>query len=229
MKHLYLTSRGKKTLANIDRFAETQVSGALAVLDNQAQLGVLKGLRDYSVALKTASGGIPSSASISGFTIEAGYAPTLLGRMVTMLHGYMNRHFGFGRDFETRISSDCAEFLSRLDSPHNQIWRAEVDGQIIGTISIDGENLGDKLAHVRWFAVDDLIQGGGVGKALLSAALEFCDQQGFRETQLWTVKGLNAARKLYERQGFELAEEYIGDQWGSSVVEHKFTRSQQSQ
>ena len=224
MKHLLLTSSGEKTLAEIDRFAETQVSGALACLDKRARFGVLKGLKDYSTALKSASGTKPTPDRIKGFTIEAGYAATLLGRMVVMLHGYMHRHFDFGCDFETRISTDCAEFMSRLESPRNQIWRAELDGEIIGTISIDGEDLGDNLAHLRWFAVDDSIQGGGVGKALLTAALHFCDQQGFRETQLWTVKGLNAARKLYEEQGFELAEEYTGDQWGSRVVEHKFVR-----
>ena len=224
MKHLHLTSRGKKTLTKINRFAETQVSGALACLDQRAQFGVLKGLRDYSTALKIAAGSEPTRDKITGFTIATGYAPTLLGRMVTMLHGYMNRHFGFGRAFETRISTDCAEFLSRIESPRNQIWRAELGDEIVGTLSIDGEDLGDNLAHLRWFAVDDSIQGGGVGNALLTAALEFCDQSGFRETQLWTVKGLDAARRLYERRGFELVEEYRGDQWGSTVIEHKFVR-----
>ena len=224
MKHLHLTPHGRKTLAEIDHFAEAQVSGALACLDNPARFGVLKGLRDYSAALKSASGTSPTQDNLTGFSVKAGYSPTLLGRMVVILHGHMNRHFDFGRAFEARISTDCAEFLSRIDSPRNQIWRAELDGEIIGTISIDGEDLGDNLAHLRWFGVDDSVRRGGIGNALLTAALEFCDQQEFREIHLWTVKGLNAARRLYERHGFVLAEEYTGDQWGSRVVEHKFIR-----
>jgi GNAT superfamily N-acetyltransferase len=58
----------------------------------------------------------------------------------------------------------------------------------------------------------------------LARALEFCDQRGYRETHLWTVNGLDAARKLYQDHGFELAEEYYGDQWGSEVLEQKFVR-----
>lgn len=224
MKHLHLTAQGKKTLHAIDRFAENQVSGALRQLDNRAQRGVLKGLQDYSAALRAAHAGTSTRPAARNFAIETGYAPTLLGRMVVMLHGYMNRHFGFGRDFETRIGSDCAEFLSRIDSLRNQIWRAELDGRIVGTISIDGEDLGDNLAHLRWFVVEDAIRGSGVGEALLSQAVAFCDRCNFRETQLWTVRGLDAARRLYERHGFELAAEYFGDQWGSKVVEHKFVR-----
>ena len=41
---------------------------------------------------------------------------------------------------------------------------------------------------------------------------------------LWTFKGLDAARHLYERHGFRLAEEYAGAQWGVNLVEQRFER-----
>ena len=56
-------------------------------------------------------------------------------------------------------------------------------------------------------------------------ALRFCDDEGFRETQLWTFKGLDAARYMYEANGFVLAEEYWGDQWGKKVREQRFVRT----
>ena len=105
-----------------------------------------------------------------------------------------------------------------------EIGRAELDGRIVGSISIDGEDLDDGLAHLRWFVVDPSIRGGGIGNALLSRAVSFCEENGFDQIHLWTVKGLNAARTLYEKHGFRLAREYTGDQWGSEVVEHKFVR-----
>jgi len=37
-------------------------------------------------------------------------------------------------------------------------------------------------------------------------------------------KGLDAARHLYEREGFLLAEEYAGAQWGVSLMEQRFVR-----
>jgi len=78
---------------------------------------------------------------------------------------------------------------------------------------------------LRWFILDDGCRGSGVGRQLLSAAVEFCDQQGFDAIQLWTFKGLDAARRLYEAAGFELTMEEQGSQWGSVVTEQQFTRA----
>ena len=81
-----------------------------------------------------------------------------------------------------------------------------------------------KASCAARFIVDDELRGAGLGKSLIRAALAFCDAQGFRETQLWTFKGLDAARRLYESHGFALVEERPGDQWGSEVLEQKFIR-----
>ncbi len=224
VKRLYLTARGRKTLRVIDRFAEAQVGGALARLDGEARLCVLRGLQDYVAALKAAAEGREFARRPDRVEILTGYTPTIIARTVEMLHGYMHAHFDFGIAFESRIAADLVEFMARIDSPANDIWRAETGGRIVGSISIDGEDLGDRLAHLRWFTVADGARGAGVGEKLLTAALDFCDRRGYRETQLWTVKGLEAARKLYERHGFVLAEEYEGDQWGNRVIEHKFVR-----
>jgi DNA-binding MarR family transcriptional regulator/GNAT superfamily N-acetyltransferase len=224
VKHLRLTRQGKKTLNIIDQYAEGQVSGALEHLNKNARIGVLKGLKDYSSALKFLATGGELENALDSVTIDSGYTPTIIGRTVDMMHGYMNQHFNFGIKFESRIITDMVEFMTRIDSPRNQIWHAKLGNQIVGSISIDGEDLNDGLAHLRWFTVSDEARGSGLGNGLLSKALNFCDQQDYREIHLWTVKGLDAARNLYLRHGFELAEEYKGDQWGSEVIEHKFVR-----
>ncbi|MBI1772590.1 MAG: GNAT family N-acetyltransferase, partial [Burkholderiales bacterium] len=79
-------------------------------------------------------------------------------------------------------------------------------------------------AHLRWFIVDDELRGGGIGRRLLKEAISFCEQQQFSEIQLWTFKGLDAARRLYEEAGFVLLEELPGRQWGEEVVEQRFSR-----
>ncbi len=55
--------------------------------------------------------------------------------------------------------------------------------------------------------------------------MAFCDAQGFPKIMLWTFQGLDAAHRLYEAHGFVLAEEWVGDQWGTEVVEQRFERS----
>lgn len=137
---------------------------------------------------------------------------------------YYSQHAGFGAVFESRVASGVAEFVGRLDQPCNQIWVAMLNERIVGSIAIDGQDLGNQQAHLRWFILDEGCRGSGVGRQLLNAAVTFCDQQGFAAIQLWTFKGLDAARRLYEASGFVLSKEEPGSQWGTLVTEQQFTR-----
>ena len=96
-----------------------------------------------------------------------GYRPTLLGR-VTMMHAqYYAREYGFGDVFERKVATEMAEFLGRLGSNRNAVFSAERQGEIIGSVTIDGEDLGDDVAHLRWFILDDK----GRGRGLLSRCI----------------------------------------------------------
>jgi GNAT superfamily N-acetyltransferase len=131
---------------------------------------------------------------------------------------------GFDNAFETVVGEGLKGFFPRLDSSVNQIWFLHNDKEILGSIAIDGEDLGANIAHLRWFIVGKSARGGGWGQKLLEAALLFCDQQNFREVHLWTFEGLDAARALYEKFDFSLIEQREGDQWGTVVTEQKFVR-----
>ncbi|WP_348640118.1 GNAT family N-acetyltransferase [Rhizobium sp. FKY42] len=140
---------------------------------------------------------------------------------------FYSRKSGFGQPFESVVAGGLAEFCGRLNKRINQIWAIVCRGQILGSVAIDGEDLGSDIAHLRWFIVDDSLRGRGAGSRLLDAALDFVDSNGFRETHLWTFSGLDAARYLYESRGFVLMEERSGTQWGSQVLEQRFVRMRQ--
>ena len=156
--------------------------------------------------------------------ILAGYRPGLIGRVTEMHASYYAANAGFGQYFEAVVARGLASFCDRLNHPRNSIWVATRDDHIVGSIAIDGEDLGEGLAHLRWFILDDAFRGTGLGKALLATALRFVDDLEFRETHLWTFKGLEAARHLYDRAGFSCIEEYAGDQWGQLVLEQRLAR-----
>jgi len=156
--------------------------------------------------------------------ILAGYRPGLIGRVTEMHALYYAANAGFGQHFEAVVARGLASFCARLNHPRNGIWVAIQDDRIVGSIAIDGEDLGEGRAHLRWFIMDDAFRGMGLGQALLATALRFADQMEFRETHLWTFKGLEAARHLYERAGFMCLEEYAGDQWGKEVLEQRLAR-----
>ncbi|WP_440972740.1 bifunctional helix-turn-helix transcriptional regulator/GNAT family N-acetyltransferase [Pseudomonas koreensis] len=223
VKRLHLTPQGRQTVAAIHAFGQDQVSKALQALNPSQQQSVAQGLAIYAHALKTIRLST-QQALTSNLTISAGYRPGLIGRVTQMHADYYSQHAGFGAVFESRVASGVAEFVGRLDQPCNQIWVAMLNERIVGSIAIDGQDLGNQQAHLRWFILDEGCRGSGVGRQLLNAAVAFCDQQGFDAIQLWTFKGLDAARRLYEASGFALSKEEPGSQWGTLVTEQQFTR-----
>ena len=164
---------------------------------------------------------------MSEIQISCGYRLNLIGRITHMHMAYYAPFAGFGQRFESVVAGGLASFCDRLHQPNNQIWLAIQNQQIVGSVAIDGEDLGNNMAHLRWFIMDDRVRGKGVGSQLLTQALQFVDAKGFEETQLWTFNGLNAARHLYESNGFKLAEENLGNQWGTEIMEQRFCRAPQ--
>jgi GNAT superfamily N-acetyltransferase len=70
--------------------------------------------------------------------------------------------------------------------------------------------------------MSDDLRGKGVGNRLIETAMRFCRNLGYRKIYLWTFEGLNTARHLYEKNGFELVEDHSGTQWGTQVNEQRF-------
>lgn len=224
VKYLHLTEQGRGALATITRFGEQQVAGAIKALDPFARQTILTGLQSYSQALK--SNRRPQGKPHSGeeMQLHSGYAPGLIGRVVSMHATYYSRETGFGEVFEAKVAKGLADFMPRLNHSENGLWHIRKHGRIVGNVAIDGEELGEGKAQLRWFIVDDGCRGAGLGRKLIEKAVEFCDERGFEETHLWTLKGLEAAQKLYEDCGFVLTDEYYGEQWGRNVLEQEYVR-----
>lgn len=221
-KLLSLTPQGRRTLAEIDAFAERQVRGAVLRLGPASRRRVSSGLAAYARALEDLRTQSPESAP--AIRIESGYRPGLVGRCAEMHARYYARTSGFGAFFESRVAAGMAEFANRIGHPGNNAWAALMDEEIVGTIAIDGEDLGKDRAHLRWFIVEDGVRGEGVGKRLLAEAIAFCDERSVPYIELSTFAGLDAARHLYLASGFVLVEERPGSQWGREVMEQRYVR-----
>lgn len=154
--------------------------------------------------------------------VEHGYCPGLIGRISVLHARYYAEAWGFGAFFEARVAGDLAAFVARYDPGHDRIWRVMLDGEVEGSLVIDGHEADDAGAHLRWFILSDRLRGHGLGARLVDAAMDFCRDCGHRRVYLWTFDGLDAARALYERAGFRLVSEAGGTQWGTPVTEQRF-------
>lgn len=222
-KLLSLTGKGRETVRNINTFADEQVAAALGKLDPFTQDAVSQGLSSYASALKASRENSEGNVRNS-IKIVTGYHAGMIGRITEMHGSYYAREHNFGSFFERKVAAGLVDFSDRLGKPCNQIWLAMVNDRVVGSVAIDGEDLGNNEAHLRWFILDDGCRGSGVGRKLIAEAIKFCDEQKFSSVQLWTFNKLKAARRVYESFGFELSKEWEGDQWGSTITEQQFTR-----
>ena len=156
------------------------------------------------------------------FAIYKGYIPGTIGRIVELHARYYRELVGFGLPFESKVARELSEFCERYVGERDGLWLALQDGNIEGSIAIDGSSAGQEGAHLRWFIASDNMRGTGVGTALLTSAMEFCQSRRYERVYLWTFEGLAAARHLYEKFGFRLAVQQRGMQWGAEVNEQRF-------
>lgn len=154
-------------------------------------------------------------------TIRRDLRPGDLGR-VTWLHGilYATEH-GFDPTFEAYVAETLGEFARTADPERSALWLAEQDSRLVGSIGIV-EREGD-AAQLRWFLVHPDARGRGLGRRLMTEALDFCRAAGYRSVYLWTVHTLTDAARLYTACGFHLTEEAPpAPLWGTTLSEQRY-------
>jgi GNAT superfamily N-acetyltransferase len=154
-------------------------------------------------------------------TIRYDPRPGDMGQVIA-LHGVLYaQEFGFDRGFEAYVAETVAEY-GRLARPAlDRLWIAERGGQQVGSIAIVGREGG--AAQLRWFLVHPDARGTGLGRRLVSEALEFCRSAGYRSVYLWTVNGLDAAAHVYLGAGFRKTEtKPPALLWGARLAEERY-------
>ncbi len=219
---LSLTEVGDRLREDIEDYARQQLGPALNALST-GEIGQIEaGLALFAKALNARSR--PVSANAKDVVIHQGYRSGMIAS-VTLLHAtYYSENYGFGAIFEQKVATEMSEFMARIDKPMNTAFSAYLGRELLGSVSLDGEDLDQGICHLRWFIVSPKAQGLGIGNLLISKATDFLDHHNFDRTRLWTFKGLDAARHLYEKHGFSLVHETPGIQWGTEVIEQEFAR-----
>ncbi len=151
-----------------------------------------------------------------------GYYPGVIGKITELHATYYHTHWGLDQSFETQVARELSEFISSFDPARDSIWVAHLGDDFAGSVAIDGSKRATDGARLRWFIVNPSCQRCGIGEILLSKSVSFCRERGFPRIFLWTFKGLDQARRLYERFGFRLTEEHEVDQWGQKIREQRF-------
>lgn len=157
-------------------------------------------------------------------TMTTGYRSGLIGEIAAAHARYYAEQWGFGVYFEAKVAADCAGFMERA-GPDDLILSAWEGDTFAGSLIVDGHDPEADLgqAHLRWFIVTR--SGRGLGATMMAQAIAWLDTRGVT-CFLTTFRGLDAARRLYERHGFTLTDETETKTWGTSVLGQRFDRGQ---
>ncbi len=140
---------------------------------------------------------------------------------VLSLHGQVyNQEYGFNHEFEAYVAEGLAEFAREYRESKSCLWIAETGNMTAGCIAILERP--NEQAQLRWFIVHPEFRGLKLGKCLMEKAIEFCRHAGYRQIFLWTLHHLDAARAIYEMNGFKLGEQKKHFLWGQHLIEEYY-------
>jgi DNA-binding MarR family transcriptional regulator/GNAT superfamily N-acetyltransferase len=209
---LYLTEHGEEIYSGL---VENSIHGVEKMIESISQPELSNLITSMEIIESIFSKENPAQSEVSIRSFQAGDVG-----YVAHLHGILyDKTYKFGPMFEYYVMKGLAEFM--MNSDGGELWVAEVNGKIVGSIAITKSN--DTVAQLRWFILDENYQGLGIGKKLMETAINFCHNQGYQYVFLWTVSILETARYLYNKYNFTLTEEKSNDEWtGTQLVEERW-------
>ncbi len=206
---LSITEKGRATFRQLSDASASQLIQLLEQLPQGAQQTLVQNMAAIQNML--------SGQADTSITIRR-HRPGDVG-YIAYRHGVLyEKEYELDHRFEKYVLQSLIAYLE--DPSRGEIWVAECCGAIVGFIGIVG--ISEKTAQLRWFLIEPDFRGVGLGRKLVSTVMEYCQQKYYNHVFLWTFKGLDAARHLYQSFGFTLTEEKENDTWNNQLIEQRW-------
>lgn len=230
-----LTATGKKEFATLDRRSNEQVAAMLAPLSAEQRRRLTGAMAAVETILD------PAPAANRAPFILRGHRPGDMGTVVGRHGALYAQEYGWDERFEALVARITADFIDQYDPTCERCWIAERDGAFLGCVflvkdrvkkpveSPAGEgaqhnvprsraNATEAAARLRLLLVEPSARGLGLGRALVRQCTEFARQAGYRRIVLWTNSVLDAARHVYEGEGYRLLGEEHHESFGKKLT-----------
>jgi DNA-binding MarR family transcriptional regulator/GNAT superfamily N-acetyltransferase len=212
---LTLTPRGRRDFGKIEERQRSDVRAMLERVSASGRPALIRAMQ----SLETALGGAPSTSAITLRGLQPGDIGWITHRQAVLYH----EEYGWDMTYEALIAKIMGRFIEKLEPADEKAWVAERDGVIVGSIFCVRRSR--TVAQLRLLYVEPAARGTGLGTRLVNECMEFARARGYRRMMLWTNSVLHAARRIYERAGFELVESERHALFGKTLTSQTWSRA----
>lgn len=203
-----LTERGREAFETLDSRSATEIRDLLRPLTDEEQRRLVE-------AMETVRGILEDARERRRFSLRP-LRPGDLGWVVQRHGALYAEEYGLDDTFEALVARIVADYVESRDSRRERAWIAEVDEVPVGCVFCVAKE--EHVAQLRLLLVEPDARGLGAGARLVEECVSFARAAGYGQLVLWTNDVLVAARRLYERAGFELVGEEEHHSFGRDLV-----------
>ncbi len=205
---LALTSRGRRTFAELDQAAAARVTDSLASLTQDDCHSLVESMARIQQLLDHAS----APAAVRLRPLEVGDIGWIIHRQAQL---YANE-YGWDITYEGLIAEILGEFVKRRRASTDAAWIAELNSGIVGCVFLVRAD--QKIAKLRLLYVEPATRGLGIGRRLVEECVRGAKERGYETLTLWTNDVLVSARRIYEAAGFRLVAEERHKSFGKKLL-----------
>ena len=205
---LRLTPEGKSAYAPLNRASQRQVSQWLSALNTEQCHELLQAMKTLEALLS----GTGSNAPVKLRGLQVGDLGWIVHRQALLYA----REYGWDASFEALVAEIAARYQQQHKPERENAWVAERDGKVLGSVFLVQES--EHAAKLRLLYVEPEARGLGVGQRLTDTCIAFARDKGYQELNLWTNDVLIAARRIYQRSGFECIRREAHHSFGHALI-----------
>jgi DNA-binding MarR family transcriptional regulator/GNAT superfamily N-acetyltransferase len=205
-----LTAQGRAAFDLLDRRSTEQVRQVLTRLDTAQRRRLVGALQTVQQILDDAAPPDtvvlrPAGSGDFGWVIQRN----------GLLYA---QEYGWDESYEALVARIVADFVEDEARARGRAaaWIAEVDGEPVGCVFCVEKDAA--TAQLRLLLVNPGARGAGIGARLVDECIRFARRAGYQRLVLWTNDVLTAARRIYERAGFQLVDEEPHHSFGHDLV-----------
>jgi DNA-binding MarR family transcriptional regulator/GNAT superfamily N-acetyltransferase len=211
---LSLTTAGRRQFQMLDRRSSDQVRGLIQHLSRAEQNKLVHSMNSIEALLQR-------DPTTAGTVILRSHQPGDMGWVVERHGTLYAQEYGWDERFEALVARITADFIDHLDPARERCWIADRNGERLGCVFLvkDTESpRASRTARLRLLLLDPSARGLGLGRTLVQQCTAFARSAGYRRIVLWTNSVLDAARHIYQQEGYKLVSEKPYSNFGKELV-----------